>query len=151
MKPTVVLPFALLLGGCYSYAPADPARLPANAQVAATLTTRGSAAYEARLGPDIDYVEGRFVAMRGDSVELALTRTRDRRSTWVDWTGEHVVLAPELVTGFRQRSLSRTRTALLAGGLVAAVATGAAAGLNGFSDGGSTRDPGGPGPKPGGQ
>ena len=146
MRCIIVLPLALVLGGCFSYSRVGFADAPQGGRVALDLTTRGAADQEERLGVGVETIEGRLVRQSGDSIELAVTRTRGRQGGWTQWSGERVVLAETAIATLRERKLSISKTAL------AGVATAAMVALTASTDlfgGGGGRGEGGPhGPPP---
>ncbi len=151
MRRFTILPLALVLGGCYSYSSVNVDAVPQGSRVSADLTTRGAADNETRLGDDVMLVEGTLAGVRGDSILMDVTRTRNRGGSWVHWNGERVAIAQDAVATFRQRKFSIGRTALATAGVAAVIVTTLGTDLLGTGDDG--RDPTDPvtRPKPGDQ
>ena len=118
---TVAIGMAVLSNACYTYIPNGPATgLMADSKVAARLTTRASADYEGRIGADVERVEGIVSRSSADSIELRVTRTRNRDGDWTSWSGERVAFGVNDFSSVGQRQFSRTRTILAASAFIAA-------------------------------
>ena len=116
----LLLPWGV--GACHSYAPITPDAAPAHVPVRVALTDRGSADLAALLGPRTRVVRG-HVADRADSaVVLRVTGVQREGSDEEAWRGEPVRVPLAAVASFERETLSRPRSALLAGGVVAVLA-----------------------------
>jgi hypothetical protein len=108
--------------GCYTYLPVSSAPPPVQERVAVVLTDLGRAQLGERLGPSIDRVDGVLVSHDSAGVELDVLGTRDLRGGSALWSGERVTIPASAILGYRAREFSRTRSALLAGGVVTTIA-----------------------------
>ena len=116
----LLLPWAV--GACHGYAPITVETAPANAPVRVALTDRGSADLAALLGPRTRVVRG-HVADRADSVVvLRVTGVQREGADEEAWRGEPVRVPLSAVARIERETLSRPRSALLAGGVVAVLA-----------------------------
>jgi hypothetical protein len=115
---TVLLP---LLAACYVYQPGGVATLPTGRPVRLTLTDAGTASLASELGPSVEAVGGKLIDNTADAYVVALSDSRKRNGTEIDWRGEQVSISKSLVASIQQRQFSRGRTALVAGGVVAAL------------------------------
>lgn len=118
-----------LLGGCYSYRPADtvsPADLPAGTNVEVRLTPEGATHLATQLGPDTRYVRGQWLGTDSTGVRLAVSSVETTRRIGVPWKGEKVTLPHGDIAAVQERKLAVGATGLLGGvvlgGLVAATA-----------------------------
>jgi hypothetical protein len=137
---------APLLGGCYEYL---PARSPTNLigqRVQLALTDSGAVVLASRLGPSVEAVEGTLLADSLGSYRVAVTVTRMRSGTEMDWRGESVAVAHGLVWSLSERRFSPSRT-LFASGLATAGVVGATIGLRGRGSSSAGSET--PGNKPG--
>ena len=150
MRLIILVPFTLLLGGCFSYTTVQLDAVPQGARVSADLTTRGAADNEARLGNDVMLVEGTLARRSVDSLVLNVARTRTRGGSWVSWSGEEVSLGEGAVATLRERKFSIVRTAIATAGVAAAIVVSLTTDLVGGGDEGASTDPKGR-PNPGGQ
>ena len=135
-----------LLGGCYVYQPVTTASPPTGRPVRLTLTDAGTANLASELGPSVEAVGGKLIDNTADAYVVALSESRKRNGSEIDWRGEQVSISKSLVASIQQRQFSRARTAVVAGGVIAAllVARQALWGPGGVFGGG----PPGPGPGP---
>ena len=139
----LLLPWAA--GGCRSYAPIAVEAAPVDEPVRIALTDRGSADLAAVLGPRTRVVHGR-VAERADSTVVVRVSAVKREGIDEErWRGETVRLPLAAVARVERESLSRPRSALLAGGVLAVLAL--AVGLLGGGEA-IRGGPGGGGPQP---
>jgi hypothetical protein len=140
---------ALAAAGCAGYSPAAPAAVPEGARVRVTLTPAGTAALaRTPLGPGVVGLEGAWAGSRGDTVRVRADRLDTSAGVPVAWNearGTAVALGPGDVQSVARRRTDRGRTALAAGGVVAAgvafIAVIRSAGRNGGSTGGGGGTP----------
>ena len=141
----LLLPWALT--ACRSYAPIAVEAAPVDAPVRIALTDRGSADLADVLGPRTRVVHGR-VAERADStVVLHVSSVKREGIDEEQWRGEAVRVPLAAVARVERQSLSRQRSALLAGGVLAvlALAVGVLGGgeaIRGGHGGGGQQPPG---------
>ena len=127
-----VLPFVVLLGGCYGYYPVTPPG-PVGRQVELTLTDSGAVVLGRQIGPYAEAVSGRVAADSANAIVVAMTGVRQRDGNETDWKGEHVSFPRQLVATMAERRFSRARTVLFSGAMaVALVAVRQALGGTGF-------------------
>jgi hypothetical protein len=145
MRHRHIVVFLPLLAGCYVYQPVGMGSPPTGRPVRLTLTDAGTASLASELGPSVQAVGGKLIGNTADAYVVALSDSRKRNGTEIDWRGEQVSISKSLVATIQQRQFSRGRTALVAGGVVAAllVARQTLWGPGGVFGGG------GPGPGPG--
>ena len=105
---------------CSVYHAAAPETVPVGARVRLTLTPAGSAALAPRLGGAVTGLEGEWAGERGDSIDVRVSQLLTAPGVRVDWSGPPVTIARGDVRSVERESVSRGRTALLAGGVVAA-------------------------------
>ena len=123
----------LFAGGCYGYYPATTPT-PVGRDVEVTLSDSGSFALSRQVGPSTATIDGRFASDSGNAIVLAVTGTRRRDGTEVDWKGERVAVPRPIVLKLEERRFSRGRTTLFATVVaLGLVATHQALGGNGFS------------------
>ena len=108
---------ALLFGvsGCYTYRPLTAPPVPAM-RVSALLTDNGRVGAASQIGPRNDRLEGRFLEESDTAYLLSVTAVKPIHGPWVRWTGEQVSLRRDYVATMYERRLSKSRTALFAGG-----------------------------------
>lgn len=114
---------ALLASGCYTYAPVGNVTPVPNDQLSLVFTDQGRVDAGSALGPSLERVDGRVVRVSDSAYLLSVRRVTDLRGAQTAWRGETVSVARAWVGAGYERRFSRSRTYLLAGICVAAVAT----------------------------
>ena len=131
VRQVTLVALACALSACAAYRPIALREAPGAGEVRVRLTELGSAELSAVVGPSTVALDGR-VREAGDTVVVGLVQTVTRDGALVTWRGEAVRVPAAWVAGVERRASSRGRTALLAGGIAAAVvALGAGFGGNG--------------------
>jgi hypothetical protein len=108
------------LGGCYAYEPVTDTRPLAGHRVRLTLTDAGTANLGSQLGSSAEALSGRLVNDSAGAYLVAVLGTRTRSGLEADWKGEQVAIPRPFVARVEERRFSRTRTALVSVGLIAA-------------------------------
>ena len=111
---------ASAFGGCYAQTPLTAFPAPAT-RILAELNDAGRLGMAEQVGPSVTSIEGVLDSARMDSAfTVHVMYVSFINGTVARWSGEPVTLRPEFVGTLYERHLSRGRTAVLAGGLVAA-------------------------------
>ena len=126
---------------CFSYAPVQTPPRPGT-QVALEVTDEGRVALSEKIGPGVVRLEGTLAGVDGDALLVDASAVRQVRGYITDLGGVRVTLPRRFVTRMDERRLSRTRTMLVIGGVVAVVAGFFAVKLSGRNTPGD-EDPGG--------
>ncbi|MGH9695271.1 MAG: hypothetical protein ACRD5Z_14070 [Bryobacteraceae bacterium] len=115
---------ALMLCACYvtTPVPAAPAPVPGT-KLHVELTDAGATSLAQYLGPGVGYVDGRLLAQDDTSMSLAVSETTMRSGIEQSWKGETVSLPHTAIATIQQKKVSWWRSGLIAGGLIAAVAS----------------------------
>ena len=119
----VLLCGALLVGGCYSYAPPAGPLPVAGTSIALDLNDQGRLGMGALLGPGVRRISGRLVGASDSVYALSVTDIETLRGERTNWTGERLEVRRDFVGELLERKLSRSRTALAAGTALAVVGT----------------------------
>jgi len=132
---------AVLTVGCYTYTPISSSAVPANQKTRVNLTEEGSFAVARFIGPYGNSLDGRITQTDDSGFVMAVSQVTRRTGVEESWRGEPVRVPRSAVASVSMPKLSRTRSALVAGGVIA-VALGLATTLGGGSilgrNGGST-------------
>jgi hypothetical protein len=131
----------LLSTACYAYTPVNTTP-PAGAQVALEVTDEGRIALSDKIGPGVVRLEGTLAGEEGDELLVYASAVSQVRGYITDLGGVRVRLPKRYVTRMDERRLSRTRSLLVVGGVVAIVAAFFTAKISGRSTPGDD-DPGG--------
>ncbi|HVZ48932.1 MAG TPA: hypothetical protein VG916_09125 [Gemmatimonadaceae bacterium] len=108
---------ALLLQGCYETLPMQQGVAPVAERVVLTLNDQGRVGLASKLGPAVDKVEGAVQQANADAMDLKVIRVTQIGGSSSLWNGERVSVQKDFIAGYAIRRLSRTRTALLVGGV----------------------------------
>lgn len=136
-----VISLQLLSTACYTYAPVETTP-QAGAQVALEVTDEGRVALADKIGPGVVRLEGTLAGVEGDELLVDASAVRQVRGYITDLGGVRVRLPRRYVTRVDERRLSRTRSLLVVGGVVAVIAAFFTAKISGRSTPGD-KDPGG--------
>ena len=107
--------------GCYATAPIAGAPVPGQALVM-DLNDRGRVALGPSIGEAATRVEGTLDSRTDAAYVVKVTSVVYMNGSNNRWTNEPLTIQSDLVRELRQRQFSRTRTTLLAGGIVGALA-----------------------------
>src|SRR5579862_2117996 len=113
--------WSLVLQACYESTPLQQGTPPATQRVELVLNDKGRAAVQEKLGPAVDKVEGLVVSEDDASYTMSVFHVSQLTGPGSTFSGQQVVIGKDGTTGFQLRRLNKTRTVLLAGGVVAGV------------------------------
>lgn len=136
----------LLQVGCYNYLPLRRSNLVPSSYLAVTLTESGSDELARYLGPNPLVLRGRYLAATDGGLAISVESVESRRGDLAHWAGETVVVPGEFVRQVEQRTVSPSKTVLLAGAAVAGFVIASQA--FGPASGGALSGGGGGGPSP---
>ena len=108
-----------LLGGCYTTVPVDTAP-PAGTPVVLMLNDKGRVALSGSVGSSATQIEGALDAQSDSGYAVKVSSVVYINGDNNRWTNERLTIQSDLVRELRVRKFSRGRTALVAGGTVAA-------------------------------
>jgi hypothetical protein len=128
---------AVLGAGCYTYRPLAGTLPSSGTAIRVQLTDSGSVALRNVLGQGVVMVTGRFRGRDERGLMLAVESTESRTGELHEWQGEVMAIPVLLVATTEERAFAPWRTALTAGGIVAA-SVGAVGGLRQAGGGGGT-------------
>lgn len=104
--------------GCYEYRPLFGTAPTAGQHVELTLSDSGRVALGQQLGPGVLRVDGLLRQVRNGSYVVGVERVTTISGESANWGGESVQIPAADVSQAGLRTLSRTRTALVAGAFV---------------------------------
>lgn len=117
------LPITTLLGllgaqGCFTYVATEPGALVTGEERRVILHPEASRRLSGEWGREMPYLEGRIVELTLDSVAVSIPAAGwEHRGTPFEHARQVVVVPRPEVLEFQERQLSRSRTALLVGGV----------------------------------
>ena len=140
-RALVLLVAGATLGGCHVNIPVSAPVPQAGHRVVVRLTDRGSLELARHVGPSIGELDGKVIAADERQLTLSLISATTWRGIPNYWAGEEVVVERDHIAGMTERRLSRTRSWMLAAGIVtAALAAATLGGIGGQSGGGGGDD-----------
>lgn len=113
--------WSLLLQGCYESTPLEQGTPPATQRVELVLNDKGRVAVQDKLGPRVDKVEGMVVSESESSYTMSVYHVSQLSGVGSTFSGQQVAIDKDGTTGFQLRRINKTRTVLLAGGVVVGV------------------------------
>jgi hypothetical protein len=136
---------AFVLCGCYQSVPLALANARTGAKLRVSLTDAGSDSLARYLGPGVESVDGKLLQTNENDISLAVTQVTMRSGVEQFWKGETVVLPKYSLATVQERQISKPRTLLLGGAILAALFTVKLSGVGGNAGG---RGGNGPPPPP---
>jgi hypothetical protein len=123
------------LTGCYQYVPAGSQPLPRGAEVSVSLSDAGRVAMADEVGPGVRRIGGTLL-QQGDTSVLLSVRSVEYLDLAVtaQWAGEEVEVPRRHIAELRERQLSRTRTWVTIGLVVAGLIASTFVAISGFGD-----------------
>jgi hypothetical protein len=112
----------MLTAGCRTFTPVTATELASGAPARVVLTDRGSLELAAALGPRARVVEGPFVRQRDSTLQLRVVSLTRANGVEERWEGQPVDIPLASVAELERSHVSRARSGLMAGGMVAALA-----------------------------
>jgi hypothetical protein len=129
--------------GCYTSVPVWEGTPTPQSEVIVGLSDKGRTTLAAQLGPGARHVTGRLVAVSDSAYVVRVTGVDYiSNSLAASWSGEEVTVPRDLVSGVMERRLSRSRSWLAAGVVVAALALTTTIAIKGFGNDQGNNRPG---------
>ena len=116
---TAVSVATVLTVGCYTYTPINPTAAPAGQRSRVQLTEAGSFAIAQYIGPYGNALDGRITQRDDSGLVMSVTQVTRRSGVEESWRGEPVRVPNSAVAAVSIPKFSRSRSALMAGGIVA--------------------------------
>ena len=136
MRPRYLVPIMCVLCGCYESVPVEVNRLQPGTKLRVTLTDAGADSLARYLGPGVETVDGKLISTTDSNVALGVTSIAMRSGQDQFWKGETVAIPRSALATVQQRRVNKSRSLLLGGVLVAALASLRLSGVVGANGGG---------------
>lgn len=132
------------LVGCYHYAPIPGSAIRPGSEISVRVTDRARIELNQSVGPGVRRINGRVTNAADSAVSLAVSSVRQFDvAAPTPWTGERITLPRDWISEVGERRLSRSRSAIAAGLVVAAAIAASTLAITGFGSGESSDRPGG--------
>jgi len=112
---------ATLDSGCYTYRANTSAMAAPGLHVALDISDQGRVGLADQLGPGVTRIEGLITSADSQAYVISVAEISTIGGGSAHWTGEHVSVRPQFVSGIETREFSRSRTMLTIGAAVAAI------------------------------
>jgi hypothetical protein len=112
----------LLAAGCYAMVPVAGTAPPLGARVALLVNDAGRVALGGTVGPEVAELEGRLVDQDSAQLVLSMLAVRPLRGGVQVWSGERLAVSRAHVALLQERHLSKSKSAIVAGAVTAALA-----------------------------
>jgi len=123
MRLSALALLLIALAGCYNYTPLATPSPVSGTKVALVLSDAGRVGLGPQVGPGTARVEGTIVGSSDTGYVLSVSDVFGIGGSHAQWAGETVYVQKAYVANSMERRFSRGRTAFMAGGAAAAVAT----------------------------
>lgn len=144
MRARYLAPMLCLVCACYESIPVELGTVHPGTKLRISLTDAGSDSLARYLGPGVQSVDGKLIQTTDSGVSLSVSQIAMRSGLDQFWKGETVVIPKYTLATVQQRRIAKTRSILLGGVLVAALASLRLSGVVGGNSGGGGTGVGGP-------
>ena len=145
MRVRHLAPLLCVVCACYESVPVELGRVQPGTKLRVSLTDAGSDSLARYLGPGVESVDGKLIQTSDTGVSLAVSQVAMKSGQDQFWKGETVVIPRYSLATVQERRIAKTRSFLLGGIFVAALASIRLSGVGGSNGGGTS--PGGGGPR----
>ena len=135
------------LTACYQYVPVVTTQLPSGTRVSLGLTDPGRVALADAVGPGVQRIEGQLLNTTDTAVVVSVLAVQHvDLGVPVKWRGERVAISRNFVSDVREWRLSKSKSWLLAGFVVAGAIAASTIAIKGFGGDPGDDRPGGEDP-----
>jgi len=124
----------LLTTSCYNLQPTSVAVPEPGTRIAFAINDVGRVALGGSMGPELRRVEGAFQSKNGDDYLVNVSGVELLQGGYQTWAGESVRINSSYVSAVYEKKFSKSKTALVVGGLAVAAATISSKGVRSFLD-----------------
>ena len=141
MRVRYLAPVLCVLCACYESVPIELARVQPGTKIRISLTDAGADSLARYLGPGVETIDGKLISTDDRGVSLSVSQVAMKSGQDQFWKGETVVIPRYSLNTVQARRINKSKSLLLGGALVVALATiklSGVAGGNGGSNGGGS-------------
>ena len=143
MRFRYLAPVVCVLCACYESIPIELGRVPPGSKIRISLTDAGADSLARYLGPGVETIDGKLISTDDRGVSLSVSQVAMRSGQDQFWKGETVVIPRYSLSTVQARRINKSKSLLLGGAFVVALASLKLAGVGGGNSGGSTSGGGG--------
>ena len=141
MRVRYLAPVLCVLCACYESVPIELAKVQPGTKIRISLTDAGADSLARYLGPGVETIDGKLISTDDRGVSLSVSQVAMRSGQDQFWKGETVLIPRYSLSTVQARRINKTKSVLLGGAFVVALASiklSGVAGGNGGGGGGGT-------------
>jgi hypothetical protein len=141
MRVRYLAPVLCVLCACYESVPIELARVQPGTKIRISLTDAGADSLARYLGPGVETIDGKLISTDDRGVSLSVSQVAMKSGQDQFWKGETVVIPRYSLSTVQARKINKSKSLLLGGVFVVALASiklSGVAGGNGGGGGGGT-------------
>ena len=141
MRVRYLAPVLCVLCACYESVPIELAKVQPGTKIRISLTDAGADSLARYLGPGVETIDGKLITTDDRGVSLSVSQVAMRSGQDQFWKGETVLIPRYSLSTVQARRINKTKSVLLGGAFVVALASiklSGVAGGNGGGGGGGT-------------
>jgi hypothetical protein len=141
MRVRYLAPVLCVLCACYESVPIELARVQPGTKIRISLTDAGADSLARYLGPGVETIDGKLISTDDRGVSLAVSQVAMKSGQDQFWKGETVLIPRYSLSTVQARKINKSKSLLLGGVFVVALASiklSGVAGGNGGGGGGGT-------------
>lgn len=143
MRVRYLAPVLCVLCACYESVPIELARVQPGTKIRISLTDAGADSLARYLGPGVETIDGKLISTDDRGLSLSVSQVAMKSGQDQFWKGETVVIPRYSLSTVQARRINKSKSLLLGGAFVVALASIKLAGVGGGNSGGSNNGGGG--------
>lgn len=143
MRVRYLAPVLCVLCACYESVPIELARVQPGTKIRISLTDAGADSLARYLGPGVETIDGKLISTDDRGVSLSVSQVAMRSGQDQFWKGETVMIPRYSLSTVQARRINKTKSVLLGGAFVVALASIKLSGVAGGNGGGGGTGTGG--------
>ena len=143
MRVRYLAPVLCVLCACYESVPIELARVQPGTKIRIALTDAGADSLARYLGPGVETIDGKLISTDDRGVSLSVSQVAMKSGQDQFWKGETVMIPRYSLSTVQARRINKSKSLLLGGAFVVALASIKLSGVAGGNGGGGGSGSGG--------
>lgn len=143
MRVRYLAPVLCVLCACYESVPIELARVQPGTKIRISLTDAGADSLARYLGPGVETIDGKLISTDDRGVSLSVSQVAMKSGQDQFWKGETVMIPRYSLSTVQARKINKSKSLLLGGAFVVALASIKLSGVAGGNGGGGGNGSGG--------
>jgi hypothetical protein len=143
MRVRYLAPVLCVLCACYESVPIELARVQPGTKIRISLTDAGADSLARYLGPGVETIDGKLISTDDRGVSLSVSQVAMKSGQDQFWKGETVMIPRYSLSTVQARKINKSKSLLLGGAFVVALASIKLSGVAGGNGGGGGTGSGG--------